>query len=328
MADANWVVGIVGAGGIAQAHIPAWQAEGAQVVLYSPYDGVERIAEKVGARAVHSYEELLETVDGVDICSPTPTHRDYVLAAAAAGRHVLCEKPLALEPADALEMIEACEAAGVQLYPAHVVRFFPEYALMRQRVAAGDIGRPAILRFSRTGRFPGWSPWFGQDELSGGLVTDQMIHDLDIARWVAGPVDRVYAVENSGGSVRMAMVTLTHGSGALSHVHGVWGLPETKFRTSFEVSGDKGILRYDSAADQTLRVELGGGSGGGEAWPSVVTTMTPYHLEIAAFYAAFRGGPVPRVSARDGLVAVELAAAARESMRSGSAVDFVEGGAK
>lgn len=328
MADANWVVGVVGAGGIAQVHIPAWQAEGAEVVLYSPYDGVERIAEKVGARAVHDFGELLDTVNSVDICSPTPTHREYVLAAAAAGRHVLCEKPLALAPADAREMVEACAAAGVQLYPGHVVRYFPEYVTMRDRVAAGDIGRPAVLRFSRTGKFPSWSPWFGRDDLSGGIVTDQMIHDLDIARWVAGPVDRVYAVENAGGSVRTAMVTLTHGNGALSHVHGVWGLAETKFRTSFEVSGDKGILQFDTAADRTLRVELGGASAGGEAWPSVVTTQTPYHREIAEFLAAFRGGPVPRVSARDGLIAVELAAAARESIQSGRAVTFAEGGAR
>src|SRR5947208_16994123 len=91
VADRDWVVGIVGAGGIAQVHIPAWQAEGAQVVLYSPYDDARRIAEKVGARTAETLEELLDAVDSVDICSPTPTHREYVLAAAAAGRHVLCE---------------------------------------------------------------------------------------------------------------------------------------------------------------------------------------------------------------------------------------------
>lgn len=323
---ATWTVGIVGAGGIAHAHIPAWQNLDADVVLYSPFDAVEQIAEKFGARAVHSYQELLEVCDSVDICSPTPSHKEYALAAAAAGRPILCEKPLSLDPADAKEMVEVCATAGVQLYPGHVVRFFPEYAKMHAAVRAGAIGEPAILRFSRIGQFPSWSPWFADKAVSGGIITDQMIHDLDIARWVAGEVERVYAVESvsdnlaGGGPVHTAMVTLTHTSGALSHVHGVWGLPDTKFRTAFEVSGSGGMLRHDSSADRTLRLELSTVDSGVQSRPTVVSGQSPYQREIAEFLAAFQGGPKPRVSAEDGLVAVRLAAAARESLTTGRAV--------
>lgn len=312
---------------MARTHIPAWLSAGADVVVYSPYDDAAAVAEKFGVRAVHDYGELLETVDSIDICSPTPTHREYTVSAAAAGRHVVCEKPFALDPTDAREMASACADAGVQLYPGHVVRFFPEYAAMRAAVAGGAIGRVATLRLSRSGMFPFWSPWFADPAASGGIIADQMIHDLDIARWVAGPIERVFAVETAttagAGPVHTAMVTLTHAHGALSHVHGVWGLPDTEFRTSFEICGDGGMLNHDSGGDRSLRFDLPDGQPGGDgSRPTVVTTRNPYEREITEFLAAFRGGPVPRVTAEDGVIAVEIAAAARESVRTGRAIEI------
>ncbi len=114
-----------------------------------------------------------------------------------------------------------------------MVRFFGEYVALRDAVAAGRIGRPAVLRFTRSGSFPIRAPWFGDVERSGGIVFDQMIHDLDIARWLAGEVDQVSAVvrhDDSGTApVQAGHVTLRHRSGAISLASGVWGAQHVGF---------------------------------------------------------------------------------------------------
>src|SRR5680860_358077 len=143
-------VGVVGAGGIAHPHMAAWRHLGVEVVVYSE-DGAAELASQYDARTVADLDELLKECDVVDVCTPTFTHHAIVLAAAAAGRHVICEKPLSRHRHEAVEMIEACAAAGIQLHPGHVVRYFPEYTAAKAAVDAGRIGAPAVLRFTRRG---------------------------------------------------------------------------------------------------------------------------------------------------------------------------------
>src|SRR5699024_11805186 len=100
------------------------------------------------------------------------------------------------------------ERTGRTLFPAHVVRFFPQYAAAERAIATGAVGRLAVLRFERTGSLPDRA-WYADDELSGGIVLGQMIHDIDQALWLAGPVERVHAQPSTAGSapaVRTARV--------------------------------------------------------------------------------------------------------------------------
>ncbi|MGZ8785331.1 MAG: Gfo/Idh/MocA family protein, partial [Acidimicrobiia bacterium] len=234
-------VGLVGAGNMAASHAPGWEAAGDRVmaVLGSGSTRSAELAARYDAGVVNEYSRLLEAVDVVDICSPTHTHLDYVLAAAAAGKSVVCEKPLARTAADAQLAAGACAGAGVPLLVAHVVRFFPEYATARARVVAGDIGQVAVTRLDRSTYFPiGDGSWFSDFDRSGGVVLDLMIHDVDYARWVAGDIERVFArtatAEGRGGHV---LATLRHTSGALSHIQGSWAFPKGVFRTSLEIAG-------------------------------------------------------------------------------------------
>ncbi|MCK9794169.1 Gfo/Idh/MocA family oxidoreductase [Isoptericola sp. 4D.3] len=322
----------MGAGTIARAHAPAWRALGAELVVHSA-DGAGELAAAYGGRVAASLGELLEVVDVVDVVTPTPTHLEIASAALAAGRHVLCEKPLGRTAADAAALLAAARTADRQLYPGHVVRFFPEYALLRQAVRAGEIGRPAVLRFARGGAFPAWAPWFADDARSGGVVLDLMVHDIDVARWVAGEVTSVYAtrrsLEEAGAPHTLAHVVLTHAGGAITHVRGLWGAPHTSFRTSFHVAGDAGVLRFDSAASGGVRTDLPPVPSGGLARPAPAAGESPYLTEIREFAQAFAASPTtlrsddprhPRVSAVDGLVAVELAEAALASIGSGEPV--------
>jgi myo-inositol 2-dehydrogenase/D-chiro-inositol 1-dehydrogenase len=315
-------VGLVGAGGIAVEHAAAWAALGAEMAVYST-EGAEQLAAAHGADVAATFDDLVERSDVVDVLTPTPAHHTYALRALRAGKHVICEKPMARTSEEAAELVTAAAGAGVHLYPAHVVRFFPQYAALHDAVRAGRVGRVAVQRFTRSGVFPAWSPWFADFEQSGGIVMDQMIHDLDVARWLAGEVVEVYATQRTAGqgahTRQTAHVTLTHAAGAISHVAGVWGPPHLTFRTSFDVAGDAGNLHFDSAEQSTVRLDLDRRSGGELRAPDG-GPESPYLTQIRELAAAISGGSAPRVSAVDGAIAVDLAVAGIESLARGAAV--------
>ncbi|MDJ0376212.1 Gfo/Idh/MocA family oxidoreductase [Cryobacterium sp. PH31-L1] len=313
-------IGLIGAGGITHVHIPAWLALGANVTVFS-LEGAAESAAQYGIAVADSLDDLLGACDVVDICTPTPTHYRLVERALRAGKHVICEKPITLNTTDADALAELAAFVGKQLHPAHVVRYFAEYSLAQSAVAAGQIGEPAILRFSRIGEFPSWAGWFADEAQSGGIVLDQMIHDLDIARWIAGEVTEVYAVKNSADGCETAQVVLTHERGALSYVTGVWGAPGTTFATSFSIAGSSGVLKHDSRTDASLRFDLGSPASGGHSMrPDTSFGESPYLTELREFAAATLGGAAPRVNLDDATRAVELAAAANESIASGRSV--------
>lgn len=316
-------IGLIGAGGIAAEHLPAWLSLGAEVLVHSLADAPALVA-RFGGTVAGSLEELLEGCDVVDIVTPTPSHAELALLAAAAGRPVICEKPLARTSAAAQQVIEAFEDAGLPLYPGHVVRYFDEYAALQRAVAAGAIGPVVVQRFTRTGSAP-VQPWFHDDRLSGGIVLDQCLHDLDFARWTAGEVETAYALEATSGPVRSVQVLLTHVGGALSLVHGTWARPGTTFRTSFDVAGTDGVLQHDSVDHPALRTDLGNrpGEGAGQGLLPAMPGESPFRTELAELWAAVRGGPPARVSARDGLAAILIAEAAQRSLDSGRAEPVV-----
>jgi predicted dehydrogenase len=305
----DYTVGLIGAGGIASVHLPAWLALGVKVVIFSTAGAAALIRRHQGGIEVGSLEQLLASCDAVDVCTPTYVHAEIVRLAAAAGRQVLCEKPLARTSADAAAMIEACSRAAVQLYPAHVVRYFPEFEAMHRAVAAGTVGSVAVQRFSRTGSRPERA-WFADDVLSGGIVLDQSIHDFDFARWNAGEVVTVFAREvrpTVGVGVRSAQTILTHASGAISYVTGTWAKPGTTFRTTFEIAGTDGLLWNDSRQHSLLAIDGGTGDKAGTGLlPATPFVESPYLTEIREISDAFQGGEAPRVSADDGLQAVRI----------------------
>ncbi|AXK46668.1 Gfo/Idh/MocA family protein [Brachybacterium saurashtrense] len=317
-------VGIVGTGGISRAHLPGWLALDAELHCTS-HEGAEAFAAESGARVHSTLEELLAAVDVVDVCTPTPEHPAIVRAALAAGKDVICEKPLALDPAEARELADLAAREGRRLLPAHVVRFFPQYAAAKRAVEAGTIGSLAVLRFERTGSLPD-RDWYADDSLSGGIVMDQMIHDIDQALWLAGPVRTVHAQQARAGSdatIRTGHVMLTHRSGALSHCRGFWGPPGTGFRYTLDLAGDAGRLRYDSAGDPGVifdEVAAARQAGADGFLPDVSGMPDPYAAEIAEFMTEIGGGPAARVDAADGVRAVEVAAAALESLRTGRSI--------
>ena len=327
-------VGVVGTGFIGETHVAAWTAEGVHPLIHDVDAGrATALAARLGARAVESLDELLAAVDIVDVCTPTHLHADVAIAAARTGHHVICEKPMARTLADAEAMLAAARDAGVRLFVAHVVRFFPEYVAARAAVLDGAIGEPAVLRLTRASFRPRQPAghWFFDHAKSGGIVLDLMIHDLDYARWIAGDVVAVHCrsagMAQPEAGVDHAVAILTHRSGAISHVSASWGYAPPTFRTAFEVAGSHGLIEQDSATTTPVTPSLLGGTGGGALTALADTTLAgdPFRLELAEFAGAIRDGTEARIGEADGLEALRIALAADESARTGAVVRIARG---
>ncbi|HEX9387151.1 MAG TPA: Gfo/Idh/MocA family oxidoreductase [Anaerolineales bacterium] len=324
-------VGIVGVGFMGTTHAAGWAETPAEIVGFNAETQKEAsaLAEQYHARVYPTLEEMLPQVDVVDICSPTHLHHEMALKAVAAGKHIVCEKPLARRAAEAQEIVTACHKAGVQLLVAHVVRFFPEYALAHSAVVEGQIGKPGVIRLHR-GSYRPKKPagnWFLDEEKSGGILMDLMIHDYDYARWVAGEVESVSArrvtERHPDAPVDYGLVILSHRSGALSHISGAWAYPPPTFRTHLEIAGDRGLIEFDSdstAPIQNLILKTGRADAPDVALPSSSVSESPYTTQIKEFYSALANGKSTRVSATDGLIAVQIAEAAIQSAHRGQPV--------
>ena len=326
-------VGIVGVGFMGSTHAAAWAETPAQMAGFvaETTEEARPLAEQYGLSVYPSLAAMLPDVDVVDICTPTHLHAEMIQQAAAAGKHIVCEKPLTRTVEQGRQSLQACREAGVQLLVAHVVRFFPEYALAREAVDSGQIGKPGVIRLSR-GSYRPKKPvgnWFLSDEMSGGILMDLMIHDFDYARWIAGEVESVYAKKVSGehpeAGVDYGLAILKHTSGALSHIAGAWAYPPPTFRTHIEIAGDGGLIEFDSddsAPIHDLIQRAAKGDAQDVGLPSSPTSESPYITQIKEFYRTLAHEETARVSAGDGLAAVQIAEAAIQSAATGKAVSL------
>ncbi len=323
-------IGIIGAGGMGAVHAQAWRAAGADVVgVHSKsLEAAQKLASGVGGTAFSSAAELLERVDVVSICTPTPTHLEFTRLAASAGRHVVCEKPIALTVQDAQSMIAVCRTAGVRLYIGHVVRFFPQYRVALETVLGGNLGELGVIRLKRASYQPrkATDNWFLDESKSGGVIVDLMIHDFDYARAVGGPVERVFA--RSARAIKpdsptdYALVTLRFASGAIGLVEGGWAYPQGVFRTAFDIACSDGLIEWSSDASSTVLPFLEGAvrDESEVGLPQSILAEDPYLTQIKHVKLALETNAPFLVTSEDALEALRIALAARQSLETGSTV--------
>ena len=333
-------VAIIGAGKMGTRHAQAWaRLPGAEIIALADerQDVAREIAQMVGADSAGIFadaasllESVGESVDAVSICLPTPLHRSVAEAALGAGKHVICEKPMALTIADTDAMIAAAEKSGTIFTVAQVVRFFPEYASAKRSVEGGAVGIPASVRTRRGGDFPrGTNDWYADVDQSGGVIFDLLIHDIDWAQWCFGPIVRVYAqglterlADKRLHHLDYALLTCRHENGVVSHLEATWADPGG-FVTTFEIAGDAGLLTHDSRKSSSLSKSVRGektAANGGVPSSPLISEENPYYQQIAAFADAVRGEAPLAVPSQDARQAVAVAAAARESLRTGVTV--------
>ncbi|MEM7538525.1 MAG: Gfo/Idh/MocA family oxidoreductase [Chloroflexota bacterium] len=326
-------IGIIGTGNIARIHFEGWQQLPVDLVGHFDLDAAasQRASEQYGTKAYDSMDALLADVDMVDICTPSSVHKPCILAAAAAGKAIICEKPLARHIADCEEVIAACEAAGVPLYVAHVVRFFPQFAKAKEVLASGNIGNPGVIRTTRAGSFPnfGRAGFYGDLNKSGRVILDVAIHDIDYVRWCFGEVERVFARGTTFSDAPIhdhALVTLRFTNGTVGHIETSWASPPGEWRTRLEIAGDQGLIEWDAQDKDPILLALRDpdddrGIQRSSASP-LASQDNPYFAELAHFLDCYENGTEPRVTAHDALMAVKVALAAIESVRTAQPIDI------
>lgn len=286
-------------------------------------DRAEALARNLGARATSNYLDALNTndIDAVLVTTPTPFHRTVVELAAAHGKHVFCEKPIARTIKDAEAMIATCDRAGTRLMVGHVVRFSPESERIKETLEAGTLGQIGVARATRVGRTPALTrAWFGDTTQSGGVVVDLMIHDLDTMIWYFGDVERAYAhVTHSG----YAQAIVRFVSGVIAHLEASWA--HARFRTTFEVAGQYGVVNYDSDDSAAFRLDLFGDNGSAFVERKPAWTDRPYLLQMQHFLDRLADSAPFFVDGVDGQRALEAALAVLASSRSGRPIHFENG---
>lgn len=325
-------VGLLGCGRIGRVHAASLaRIDGARVAVVADAmaEAAEALAGQCGA-TVMAPEALIESaeVDAVVIGTPTHTHYDLIHAAARAGKAILCEKPVDMSADRIRDCMVAVEAAGVPFMTAFNRRFDPNFASIRARIAAGEIGAVEIVTILSRDPTP---PPPSYIEGSGGIFRDMMIHDLDMARFLLGeePVS-VYAAGaalvdpriGELGDVDTAAVTLTTASGQICQI-------SNSRRASYgydqrlEVHGALGMLRADNMLRDT--VEMAGPDGFCRA-PAQAFFLERYAAAYETEMRHFVDSVVEKreitPSIADGLRAQLLADAADLSWREGRVVQL------
>jgi 1,5-anhydro-D-fructose reductase (1,5-anhydro-D-mannitol-forming) len=319
--------GLIGASTIAKEWmIGAIRAAGGEVVAVMSSDPSRArgyAAENGIANATDDLAALLGSgIDAVYVSTTNELHKAQTLAAAAAGKHVLCEKPLALTLSDAREMVAACAAASVVMGTNHHLRNAASHRAMREAISAGRIGKPLFARVFHAVFLPphlqGWrikTPGAG-----AGVVMDITVHDADTLRFVLDdePVE-VTALTQVGGMAAQGiedgvMGVVRFRSGLLAQFHDAF---TTRFaRTGFEVHGTDGsLVATDCMTQQPVgEVRLRNGSGE-ELLPLRHENL--YERSLGAFHAAVQGQGRPAATGEDGVRSMALAIATLESAATG-----------
>jgi predicted dehydrogenase len=330
-------IGIVGLGFMAATHIRAYrQIEGAHIAaLCNPsgrhLDGdFTNVTGNVGAtdpvklemtgvKATRDFANLLNDsgIHVIDICAPTKAHAGLAIAALRAGKHVLCEKPLARTSKAAREIVDAAANAKGFFMPAMCLRFWPEWSWLKQSIDHNSFGKVLAARFRRVAEPPGWGKnTFFKGAESGGALFDLHVHDTDFVQFCFG---RPKSVFSNGyikftGAIDHVITQYEVDAGAIVHAEGSWAMtPGFGFNMSYTVNFERATADYDSArGNEALRLCEQGHPA------RVITSKDPdgYVGELRHFIEAVRLGKPPTVvTAQDGLGSVEICEAEERSVQ-------------
>ena len=274
-------VGMVGAGGITRAHLPAYLERPDRVQLNAVCDLVEPLAQElagkagIDASAIYlDMDKMLREadIDAVDICTTHNAHAPLAIAAAEAGKHVICEKPMAISVQECRDMIAAADKAGVTLMVAQHLRYAPEAQAAKRLLDEGKLG---MIEAVRTELFGGGmrgrrrrrrqgERWMQDARRSGGgMMMSEQVHHIDLLRYYAGNVKRVSGVCKSlqehmvNGAEDLVSATLEFESGAVGEVWAKGNAIVPHGRT-YTILGDRGVFYASTPTKEQRQVEMDG----------------------------------------------------------------------
>ncbi|MFQ5854785.1 MAG: inositol 2-dehydrogenase [Anaerolineae bacterium] len=319
-------VGLIGAGRIGRVHAEHLAFRIPEVNVVAVADIIVEAAEKVAAdfqipAAFRDHRRIMEeeVIEAVVICSSTNTHAQMIEEAAAAGKHIFCEKPIALDLPTIDRALEAVDKAGVKLQVGFNRRFDPDFRRVREVVASGKIGTPHIVRITSRDPEP---PPIEYVKVSGGIFLDMTIHDFDMARFlIEGEVEEIYAAGGvmvdpaigKVGDIDTAITTLRYANGVLGTIDNsrkaVYGYDQR-----VEVFGSEGVVVVSNETPDTAVVSDASGVHGSLPLFFFVERYTDsYLIEMKAFIECIQEDKEPPVTGIDGRIPVVMGYAARKS---------------
>lgn len=291
----------------------------------------EKLASHFSAKYYCCIEDLIASneCDAVDICLPTHLHETAFINAVEHGLHVLCEKPI-VTTVDAIDrIISATQKAGVITMVAQVIRFWPEYLVVRNTLLDGSLGKPRIAKATRLISPPAWSNWFSKPNLSGGALFDLHIHDLDYVYSLFGMPHSVCAtgVQGPDGGWDHVLTTLDYGD-KKAHLEGSNIMPISfPFQMSFRLSCEKGCIdfRFETETQVDKRDQANTRlviykNGKEPEFPSKPID-DGYLAEIKYFVDCLKQGCQPEIATlEEAREVIKIVLAAKHSLETGSIV--------
>lgn len=253
-------------------------------------------------------------VELVDLCTPTPMHREHAIAALKAGKHVLCEKPLARTSADARQILKVAKSSRGFLMPAMCMRFWPGWSWLKQVVEEQTYGKVLAARFRRLSEMPGWSKQGTYTIDLGGALFDLHIHDTDFVQFLFGRPATVFStgVLAGNGSINHVTTQYNYAHGPAVYAEGSWLLAKG-FHMAYTLQCEGATLDFDLARGaEALQVTETGKA------PRVMKLKGPdgYGVEVSYLVSCVQKGRAPGVvTAADGVSALEICEAEEKSVR-------------
>ncbi|MBN2376928.1 MAG: Gfo/Idh/MocA family oxidoreductase [Sedimentisphaerales bacterium] len=337
-------IGIVGFGFMGRMHYHCWKAlvdaqvtavcdanpnivEDTQKAQAGNIGGADTEIDFSGVDIYSDFDKMLSqgNLDAVSITLPTFLHAETSAQALAAGVHVLCEKPMALNVADCDAMIAAAQKSDKVLQIGHCIRFWPEYAKTKELIDSGEFGPVIAASFERLGSAPAWAwdNWFMDEQRSGGMILDLHIHDTDYVEHLFGMPAAVssFAAKHPGGGLCHIATQYIYDDSRVVTAQGGWGMaPSFGFEMSFNIVLEKATIVYDCTRDPAFRVC----PAEGEAFTPQVAPGDGYSREIAHFAELIQGKDVPAITtleqSRDSIKIIE---AEKESVRTGQKANLI-----
>jgi predicted dehydrogenase len=354
-------IGLIGAGLIGQTHslmlrLIADRTEGG-VRIAAIYDVAHAAAEKLAvrwpdAKAAASAREILDdpAIDAVFICTPTASHREVCVAAARAGKHIFCEKPLAMSAPEAAEMQAEIERAGVISQVGLVMRFAAVYTVMRELANDPAAGKILAVTMRDDQDFPirGAHPsgWRNDPSLTaGGTLVEHSVHDVDLFTWMFGPIAKLYCttrnVNGAPGVEDVGFTQFEFAAGFHGQLTSIWHrVAQRASNRRLEIFCENLVLATDDDVGESIYLQRGDGPQERIERAEVLARFEdiilrerpylaplrdivrlPYALEDAAFLAALRGETSPNPPFGEGVAAQRIVEMAYESARLGLPIE-------
>lgn len=334
-------IGIVGLGFMGQMHYRCWKArEDSEIMAICDtnknivedckktvgnIEGTEAI-DFTGINIYSDFSKMLaeEKLDAISLTLPTYLHAKHTIQALESGVNVLCEKPMGLNLSECDSMIAAANSSGKVLQIGHCVRFWPEYAKVKEIISGGEYGKVIAATFQRLSAVPTWSyeNWIMNEERSGGVVMDLHIHDSDFVQYVFGIPRAVYSVggKDSKGKLGHVVSQYLYDNDTVITAEGGWALmPAFGFEMSFNIVQDKATIVYDCTREPAFRVC----PAEGDAFTPEVQQGDGYILQIEHFIKVIGGEQVAPVTTLDASRdSIKIVEAEKESIRTGGIVSI------